>query len=202
MGVVGLRHSAKPERVYHRGPPSPRNGIAAVLFRKWTANSIFFARTALPTDLYFGTPFVRPDLAPGEPLYLYGFEYPGGKSFNNAAFVAPAGGAQGDLGRNVMRGLGAWQIDFALHREFRLSERFTLQLRGEVFNILNHPNFANPSDPDNPGVLTVGAAAVEPPISTQTLANGLSSSGVVGQLSPLFQIGGPRTMQIALRLHF
>jgi hypothetical protein len=180
--------------------PSLHKGAAAVLFRNWTANSIFFARTALPTDLYIGSPFVRPDLVPGEPLYLYGSEYPGGKSFNIAAFAAPTG-AQGDLGRNVMRGLGAWQIDFALHREFALSDRFTLQLRAEVFNLLNHPNFANPSDTDSPGVLTVepipqwGAA-------TQTLANGLSPSAVVGQLSPLFQIGGPRTTQFALRLHF
>jgi hypothetical protein len=202
MGLVGLRHSAKRERVYHCGPSIPAQWHRGRVVSQLDANSIFFARTALPTDLYAGRPFVRPDLAPGEPLYLYGSEYPGGESFNNAAFVAPAGGAQGDLGRNVMRGLGAWQIDFALHREFRLTERFTLQLRGEVFNILNHPNFANPSDPDNPGVLTVGAAAVEPPISTQTLANGLSPSGVLGQLSPLFQIGGPRTMQLALRLHF
>jgi hypothetical protein len=136
----------------------------------------------------------------GEPLYLYGPEYPGGKSFNIAAFAPPAG-AQGDLGRNVLRGLGAWQIDFALHREFLLSDRFTLQLRAEVFNLLNHPNFANPSDSDNPGVLTV-APFPQWGAATQTLANGLSPSGVVGQLSPLFQIGGPRTMQLALRIHF
>ena len=180
--------------------PSPHSGIAAILFRNWTANSIFFARTALPTDLYIGSPFVRPDVVAGEPLYLYGPEYPGGKSFNIAAFAPPAG-AQGDLGRNVLRGLGAWQIDFALHREFRLSDRFTLQLRAEVFNLLNHPNFANPSDSDNPGVLTV-APYPQWGAATQTLANGLSPSGVVGQLSPLFQIGGPRTMQLALRVHF
>jgi len=36
----------------------------------------------------------------------------------------------------------------------------------------------------------------------ETLANGLGLTGAVGQLSPLFQIGGPRTVQIALRLHF
>jgi hypothetical protein len=180
--------------------PASHNGIAGALFRNWTANSIFFARSALPTDLYV-SPYVRPDVVPGEPLYLYGSEYPGGKSFNPAAFAPPAG-ARGDLGRNVVRGLGAWQIDFALHREFPLSERVNLQLRAEAFNVLNHPNFANPSDPENPGVLTVGAARVDPLTSNTTLANGLGPNGVVGQLSPLFQIGGPRTMQLALRVHF
>jgi hypothetical protein len=180
--------------------PSPHGGASSVLFRDWTANSIFFVRSALPTDLYIDNAYVRPDLAPGQPLYLYGSEYPGGKSFNGAAFIPPAG-AEGELGRNVLRGLGAWQIDFALHREFALREHVSLQFRAEAFNILNHPNFANPSDTDSPGVLTVPAG---PPwgAASQTLANGLGSTGVVGQLSPLFQIGGPRTMQIALRLHF
>ena len=186
--------------------PSPHNGIAAVLFRNWTANSIFFARSALPADLYIGSPYIRPNLVPGEPLYLYGPEYPGGKSFNLAAFAAPPGAlttaeVQGDLGRNVLRGLCAWQIAFALHREFPLREGVSLQFRAEAFNLLNHPNFANPSDSDNPGVLTV-VPGPQWGSATQTLANGLSPSGVVGQLSPLFQIGGPRTMQIALRLHF
>jgi len=184
--------------------PSPHHGIAAVLFRNWTANSIFFARSALPTDLNIGSSlYVRPDVVPGEPLYLYGPEYPGGKSFNIAAFAPPAG-AQGDLGRNVMRGLAAWQIDFALHREFPLSERVSLQFRAEVFNVLNHPNFANPNSGDDPNVLTLpeGSSPAAFLGTRETLANGLGLTGAVGQLSPLFQIGGPRTMQIALRLHF
>jgi hypothetical protein len=143
-------------------------------------------------------------VVPGVPLYLYGTEYPAGKSFNIAAFVPPAG-AQGDVGRNVMRGLGAWQIYFALHREFHLNERISLQFRAEAFNILNHPNFANRSDPNNPIVLTIGGAdTLLPPPGTpfQTLADGLAPNGVVGELNPLFQIGGPRTAQLALRLHF
>ncbi len=186
--------------------PSPHTGIAAALFRNWTANSIFFARSALPTDLYVGSPFVRPNRVPREPLYLYGREFPGGKSFNLAAFAAPPGALtaaeqQGDLGRNVLRGLGAWEIDFAIHREYPLSEGVTLQFRAEAFNLLNHPNFANPSNSDDPGALTI-ASGVPWGAATQTLANGLSPSGVVGQLSPLFQIGGPRTLQLALRLYF
>jgi Carboxypeptidase regulatory-like domain len=195
--------------------PSPHGGIAGLLFRNWTANSIFFARSALPTDLimpslssdnvfiYSGN---RPNVVPGQPLYLYGSQFPGGKSFNGAAFSMPPNGLDGDLGRNVLRGLGAWQIDLSLHREFRVSEGLSLQLRAEAFNIFNHPNFANPSDTynrDNTGQLTF----YPPPgpgfgSATQTLANGLGPSNVLGQLSSLFQVGGPRTMQFALRLRF
>ena len=188
---------------YRLSGSTHKKGMTATFFRNWTANSIFFARSALPTDLLSSPVDLtdRPDLVPGQPLYLYGSGYPGGKSFNPAAFLATPTGVEGDLGRNVLRGLGAWQIDFALHRDFRLSERLRMQFRAEAFNILNHPNFANASNPDSPGHLTLsqtpgfGAA-------TQMLDNGLGPGGVPGQLSPLFQIGGPRSVQLALRLHF
>jgi hypothetical protein len=181
--------------------PSPHGGIAGLIFRNWTANSIFFARSALPTDLVLGYPGYRPDIVPGQPMYLRGSGFPGGKSFNGAAFSIPPPGLDGNLGRNGLRGLGAWQIDFSLHREFRLSEGLSLQLRAEAFNIFNHPNFANPSDPDAPGRLTL-APGPGFGSATQMLATGLGPSNVVGQLSPLFQIGGPRSIQFALRLRF
>jgi len=179
--------------------PSPRGGIAGMFFRNWTANSIFFARSALPTDLVLQYSLGRPDVVPSQPLYLYGSGFPGGKSFNGAAFSIPSNGFDGNLGRNVLRGLGAWQIDFSLHREFRVSEGLSLQLRAEAFNIFNHPNFANPGEV--PGRLTF-APGPGFGSATQTLANGLGPANVLGQLSSLFQIGGPRTMQFALRLRF
>ena len=155
----------------------------------------------MPVDLVADGLGDRPNVVPGQQLYLYGSGFPGGKSLNSAAFSIPLSGFNGDLGRNVLRGLGAWQLDFALHREFRVAERLHLEFRAESFNILNHANFANPSNIQAPGVLTLspgpgfGSA-------TQTLANGLNPLGVLGGLSPLFQVGGPRTMQLALRLLF
>jgi hypothetical protein len=181
--------------------PSPHGGIAGLLFRNWTANSIFFARSALPTDLVLQYSLYRPDVVPGQPLYLYGPEFPGGKSFNGAAFSLPPKGLDGDLGRNVLRGLGAWQIDFSLHREFQVSEGLRLQLRAEAFNIFDHPNFANPSDGDAPARLTF-APGPGFGSANETLANGLNPGNVLGQLSSVFQIGGPRSMQFALRLRF
>jgi hypothetical protein len=180
--------------------PSPHSGIARLFVGNWTANSIFFARSALPTDLVLNSGF-RPDVVPDQPLYLYGSGFPGGKSLNSAAFSIPPNGLNGNLGRNILRGLGAWQIDFSLHREFRLSEGLILQLRAESFNLSNHPNFANPGDLNTPGRLKL-APGPGFGSATQMLAAGLGPSNAVGQLSPLFQIGGPRSIQFALRLRF
>jgi hypothetical protein len=185
--------------------PSPRrNAPGANLLRNWSANSIFFARSALPSDVVIEDANgyeVRPDLLAGTPLYLYGPAFPGGKGFNPAAFAVPAGGSEmGDFGRNVLRGFGAWQIDFALQRRFRLSESASLQFRAEAFNILNHPNFANPSNISGDPLHDKVSQGFG--YSQQTLANSLSSAGTLGELNPLFQIGGPRTLQFALRLKF
>jgi hypothetical protein len=64
----------------------------------------------------------------------------------------------------------------------------------ELFNVLNHPNFAAPS-----GGLTSPFFG----LSQQTLAQGLSSSNAgPGAFSPLYQFGGPRSAQFALKLIF
>jgi hypothetical protein len=186
--------------------PSPRGrGFAAALLRNWRANSIFFARGAFPLSVISiesnlpGTDYV--EHVPGEPYYLYGSQYPGGKRLNPNAFKDVFGAGTNTLGRNSLRGFPAWQIDFALHRDFHLAENISLQLRIEMFNILNHPNFA---DPVSSGYSNSVLAIPVPSFGTATsmLANGLSPSQIPGELNPLFQIGGPRIMQFALRLSF
>jgi hypothetical protein len=124
---------------------------------------------------------------------VYGSQYPGGKIFNPAAFTAPPKGQQGDFGRNVLRAFGAWQADFALQRQFRITENIGLRFRSEFFNIFNHPNFG---PPDN--TLTDAHFGQ----STQTLASSLGSGGANGGFSPLYQVGGPRSIQLALKLQF
>jgi hypothetical protein len=72
-------------------------------------------------------------------------------------------------------------------RKFPITERVNLQLRTDAFNILNHPNFASPDSNLND--------------SNFGLANQMLSSGL-GGLTPLYQIGGPRSLQISLKLFF
>jgi hypothetical protein len=134
---------------------------------------------------------------------------PGGKLINPAAFAFPAATElQGTLGRNALRGFGAWQTDLGLHRDFKLSERGILQFRLELFNLLNHPNFANPNAPFPRSLAwpstTPGAIAIDMPgmRSTQMLGRGFGGGGNSGGYNPLFQIGGPRAVQLGLRLQF
>jgi Carboxypeptidase regulatory-like domain/TonB-dependent Receptor Plug Domain len=65
--------------------------------------------------------------------------------FNPNAFVLPTPGTYGNLGRGVYDGPGLAETDFSLFKNTHLSERTTLQLRSEFFNIFNRPNFSTPN---------------------------------------------------------
>jgi hypothetical protein len=64
---------------------------------------------------------------------------------DQSSFAIPAPGSDG-AGRNIFRAAAYWNADLSVAKEFRLNERFRLELRGEAFNALNHPNFENPRD--------------------------------------------------------
>jgi hypothetical protein len=66
--------------------------------------------------------------------------------FNPAAFQVPAYGSFGNAGRNLLDGPGFQNVNLALRRSIALGERATLQLRGEVFNLFNRPNFGLPDN--------------------------------------------------------
>jgi len=197
--------------------PSPgSNKFAHAALGGWSVDSFIFARTAPPVDVVGGIVFAdgialypRPDVEPGVPLVLYGSGYPGGKAINNTPgavaggcpdgsqsigpFCPPPTGQQGDFGRNVLRGFGAWQADVAFQRQFRLTEKVGLRFRGEFFNLFNHPNFGPPDNNITDALFG---------LSTQTLASSLGSGGANGGFNPLYQIGGPRSIQLALKLQF
>ena len=80
-----------------------------------------------------------------------------------------------------------------LQRLFKLSERFSLQTSADFFNIFNHPNFGAPIN-----YMTSPQFGQ----STQMLNAWLGSGGQSGGLNPLYQIGGPRSIQLALKLQF
>jgi Carboxypeptidase regulatory-like domain/TonB dependent receptor-like, beta-barrel len=193
-----IRHSFTAGITYD--VPSPTWRFMRGLLGGWSVDTFILARSAPPVNIVGGTFFVggvsltpRPNLVPGVPLELEGAQFPGGKAFNKAAFTAAPAGQQGNFGRNVLRGFDAAQVDLALQRQFRLTEKMGLRFRSEFFNIFNHPNFGNPNN--NLTSPLFGQ-------STQSLANGLGSGGVNGGFSPLYQIGGPRSIQLALKLQF
>jgi hypothetical protein len=222
-----IRHSASLALTYD--VPAPKVGVIATpLVRHWSIDNLFQIRSAPPVDVNYidgyeianseGT--VRPDVVPGESFYLYGAQCaatfqaaeqlplgvgcPGGKGFNPAAFVLPPIDpntgepvSQGNLGRNALRGFGAWQWDFSVHREFPIHESLRLQFRAELFNVLNHPNFGPPD-----GVLTDSTFGLSQQTLAQNLNGGGGSNSGSGGFSPLYQFGGPRSVQFALKLMF
>jgi hypothetical protein len=194
-----IRHSLTTGATYFL--PSPdAPGVVQAIVRGWSLDAFVLARSAPPVDVMGPVNFTasaalrsRPDVNPGVPLEIYGGQYPGGKIFNRAAFTTIAPGQQGNFSRNVLRGFGARQVDLSLQRQFHLTERVALRLRVECFNVFNQPNFGSPMfDLSSP---MFGR-------STQTLASSLGSGGANGGFSPLYQIGGPRSMQLVARLEF
>jgi hypothetical protein len=95
--------------------------------------------------------------------------------------VLPPDGTFGNLGKNTLIGPRLVNLDFAMKKQFDINERINLQLRAEVFNILNHPNFGNM-------IVTVFAGGAG------------ARNGSAGQI--LNTATDPRQMQFALRLSF
>ncbi len=179
-------------------PGRYQNRLAAALLRNWAADARIFARSSMPVDVVGTTgtdPFMgaslnyHPNLVPGQPLYVNDANAAGGRKINFAAFSAAPAGQEGNAGRNFARGFNAIQTDLALRRELRLTEKAGLQIRAEAFNIFNHPLFG--AIYSN---LTNGAALFG--VASNTL------NGRLGGLNPLYQVGGPRSMQLALKLQF
>jgi hypothetical protein len=191
-------------------PNIRRLGLANSVFHQWGLDDRFTARTAFPVTL-FGNQLLEPNgtlfdaglnVVQGQAVYLYGANCalvlqglgalqpgqscPGGRAINPSAFAAVNSGL-GDAPRNFARGFDAVQMDLAVRREFSIHESLKLQFRAEAFNVFNHPNFGSINGVF--GEATFGQA-------TGTLANSL------GVLSPLYQQGGPRSMQFALKLVF
>lgn len=192
-----IRHAFTGSASYEIPVPVSHRAARAIL-GGFAFDSVVRFRTASPVTVTTGrdplglglTNVARPDLVPGVPVYLYSDAFPGGRRFNPAAFdaVTPlAQSRQGSLGRGTLRGFGLQQVDLSLRRRFQLHESIGLDFRADAFNLLNFANFANPT-----GVMTSANFGR----ATQILSTGL------GGMNPLFQVGGPRSLQLALRLQF
>jgi hypothetical protein len=130
----------------------------------WEISGIFTYQGGFPvTPLVSGdnsetlTYADRPNVILGAPIFLPGEKNPS-QWFNPAAFVVAPLGQFGNAGKGIIRGPGLVDLDFALLKNFRFGERYNLQVRGEVFNAANHPNFAGPNSYINtPSAGTIGS---------------------------------------------
>jgi hypothetical protein len=187
------------------GPENARNAASRMLEHGWSISGIVTLQSGLPFSILdsvggtlFGpaTFYITGNLAPGATLRDASRggsvssrvnEFFNTKAFIPAAFI-PDGGLIdgkypvsgggtifGNLGRNILRGPDQRVGDIAVIKTTPLSERIQLIFRWEIFNVLNRPNFANPSND----------------VSTP------STFGVVSALTV-----NPRIMQYALKLQF
>jgi hypothetical protein len=116
----------------------------------------------------------------------------------------------GNLGRNALQGPPFKQWDLAIHKDTKITERLSLQLRAEFFNILNHPNFSSPllpafiADPaSNVNQQTCGCGFVGK--GGREVGNGayqIVATGDVGIGNPFLGGGGPRGIQLAAKFLF
>jgi len=119
----------------------------------------------------------------------------------------------GTEGRNVLLGPAFRQWDFSIVKNTRITERYSLQFRADAFNLLNHPNFANPLEPSAfadlapytvCGVVNVPAgcptASRFAPGPTQFFPIAATADTGIG--NPILGGGGPRSFQFAMKLIF
>jgi hypothetical protein len=190
--------------------PAPAEGRMYAPLRNWYLDYVASAHTGLPFDLsgvseststetscngtsnttntgLFAN--VRPSYV-GGPIWIDDPTVPGGRRLNNAAFIIPCGYNQGNMGRNELRGFGFAQLD--LRRVIPITERYRFSIAVEGFNVLNHPNFANPSPLQGANLASPDFGVVTQMLN-QTFGGGVNS---------LYRVGGPRSMELALRLQF
>ena len=119
-------------------------------------------------------------------------------SFNGkSALVAPAIGTFGNSGRNIFRDGGFHNMDFSVSKSWKFGERLTTQFRAEMFNITNHPNFANPFG----GATGQGVGATADPSVTSQFGCGCATPDVASA-NPVLGSGGARAIQFGLKFLF
>ena len=184
-----LSTNAVYELPFGKGKQFVNNGVGAALLGGWELAGIATARGGLPVNITVSrkaaalpdgnTSSQRPNYVAGQPVYAANQTI--SNWFNPAAFVVPANGTWGNLGRYAARGPGAVEFDTSLQRRFRITEKFGISLRATAYNLGNHPIYSNPS--------------------------GNSSSSAFGRITSIINTGAtgsgaPRRIEFQLRTDF
>ncbi len=209
----------------------------------WGADSTITLQSGQPFTLNYnfeddysggGDGFDRPDLVgpitynkhnPANFLQLSSFAMPCTVNVTQATLsgfasdCVPGTRHYGNLGRNVLSGPTYKQWDLAIYKNTAITERLSMQLRADFFNILNHPNFANPElpafiadpasnlalPPNPPPGLPPGCGCGFHVNGNREVGNGayqIVATGDVGVGNPFLGGGGPRGIQLAAKFTF
>jgi len=137
------------ELPFGKGQRWLRTGPAAWLLGGWQVNGIITAQTGPPLDFQYSNaglnaPFInnRPNLNGN--VTTYGAFKSNTPWFDTSAFSAPADRTFGTAGRNILVGPDLVNLDGSLFRKIPITEKVTLELRAESFNLTNTPHFNSP----------------------------------------------------------
>jgi len=207
-GDWDIRHNFTASAVYSMPKLKGHNALERGVLGGWQTSSIFQARTGAPVNVslvsgFFGIP-ARPDYT-GEPVDLPGgVDWPN-RSYNRDAYQLEPGfnlipgdpSTTGNVGRNSLRGPGFFQWDFSGMKNFALGEKAKLQFRADIFNILNHPNFANPD-----GGICTSVNVFASPACTPNTNFGRTGQTIASESNSLVGTGTARQEQFSLKVIF
>jgi hypothetical protein len=190
-----VRHSLIVSYVLKIPVASGLSGAAQALLKGWQTSGITSVHTGIPFSVENGFDRAntlqslsppngseRPNLAPGfsnNPLLRSPKQW-----FDPNAFQLQPDGAFGNLGRDTVRGPNYFDFDAGIFRTLTWTERYSCQLRFEVFNLLNHSNFAVP-DFANRWVFLDASGTINP------------QAGRITQT-----VSSSRQLQLAIRFNF
>ena len=232
--VFDVRHNVTANGVYELpfGPGKAylrSSGLSGKVFEGWNLSGVGLWHTGHPLTVKYNIQpnqlpdgndqtDQRPDIVPGAPLYLPG----GGKNglpwINPNAFQAPpqnpdpnaAPGAVvrfGNAGPGIVRALTSWQVDMALMKETKLTERLAVEFGVQAFNIFNHVQLGDPAsqalkldyvpNPNGPGYITQASSGFG--VINGTVNFNTNNDNAA---SPNTGTGLPRQLQFMLRVKF
>jgi hypothetical protein len=187
--------------VNYKIPGVASNRVVQALANGWSVDVRSYVQSGAPIDVISGNYLdpgtgqllpIRANTVPGQPFYLRNQPgAPGGWQLNPAAFTpVPLNSdgipvSAGTLGRNQLHAPNVWGFNTAFQRNFHIVDQLGLVFRVEAFNLLNHANFGL--------------------VQNNLLASNfgqVQGNGTFGAKNSLYATGGPRSLQIVLKLVF
>ena len=128
------------------------NAFSRQSLGNWEFSGIFTGESGAPLNLTAGTDQSRTGIGSDRAQWTGAAPYATTSNcgttvacklwLNRSSFTAPPVGTPGNVGKGQFHGPGFWNWDMGVFKNFPLSERVTLQFRGELFNVFNHTNFS------------------------------------------------------------
>ena len=147
-----IRHRFALSAVYNI-PGLHQDGWSGKLTKNWRMSTLYQVQSGFPFTIsvfgdtansgtVLGENPIRANVT-GQPIFPSGTRN-SSAWFNTAAFAAPPAFTFGNAGRNSVYGPGMQSLDFAVSRDFTITEAAKFQFRAEFFNALNHTNLGTP----------------------------------------------------------